>query len=290
MSIELRSLGRIEIAGPGAEHPEALLSRPLNVAVLAYLLLGGQGQASGALSENRFSEGRARGPARGRESVVTLFWPHASRERGRSSLRVALHALRSHLGPDAIRSRGDDLVVDPDILSCDALAFDDLLRERRLEEALTLYGGDLLPGLRPRCAPRFDAWLADRRLALRRRAAEAAWDLSEQSERAGRTIEAARWARRAAALSPDVEPSARRLMRLLARHGDRVGALEAYDAFVDRWSAEQEAAPSARTRTLAAAIRGAPAMAGLDARPESPTGGGELPADRWPVAGKIAMA
>src|SRR5262249_41760510 len=66
---------------------------------------------------------------------------------------------------------------------------------------------------------------------------------------------AAAWARRAAALTPDDESAARRLITTLTRAGDRTGALQAYEEFARRLAADFELEPSAETRRLVDAAR-----------------------------------
>lgn len=263
--IELRALGRIELHGLADGEADALLARPREVALLACLLLAETGI--------------------GREVLVARLWPESTSSRGRGSLRVALHGLRSRLGSDAIRSRGDALVVDRAWIGCDALTFEAHVASRRYGEALALYGGELLPGFHLRGVPAFDAWLAARRQHYRRIAAVAAWRLVEEAERRGRLAEAADLARRAAALTPDAEPVLRRLLRVLERAGDRAGAGQAYREWTDRWQ-RLGAGPSPKTRALAEAI--------LSDRPEEEESGDTRASVRFlaehrPPPGRIAV-
>lgn len=263
--IEFRTLGTIGFRGLDRLRTEALQTQPQRIAVLAYLLLATPGSAQG------------------RAHLVSVFWPETDGSRGRGALRAALHFLRKQLGPDALRSRGDELVIDPRLLTCDALSFEARAAEGRHMEALELYAGDLLPGIQVRNAPGFTIWLEERRAGLRRRAADAAWAQSEREERLGRWIEAVEHARRATSLSPHIEPAVRRLLGLMAQTGDRVAALREYESFASRWMTEHGVTPSAETRALAETIRRG-----------SPTGARASPdarrwADRWPYAGKIVV-
>ena len=271
MPIELRCLGQIELHGLDAGAADGVLTRQRQLALLASLLLAG--------------------PRTGvrRDTLVSRFWPEVTEARGRGSLRVALHGLRRHLGAGAIRSRGDDLLIDPAMLTCDVHAFEGRIATRRYEDALTLYGGELLPGLRIRGAPGFDAWLTARRSELRRAASEAAWALVADAERLGRIVEAAERARRAADLTPNDEPALRRLLRVLERAGDRVGALHAYDEFAARWSSERGVGPSPETRTLAEAIGAVAPPAASAARAAVRAPPARVAVDTWPRAGRIAV-
>src|SRR6266571_4167632 len=79
--------------------------------------------------------------------------------------------------------------------------------------------------------------------------------LAERSEGHGGLAEAAQWSRRALRIAPLDEPALRRLMKTLDRLGDRAGALDAYETFAKRLTAELEADPAPETRALAGAVR-----------------------------------
>src|SRR5690606_40989689 len=101
----------------------------------------------------------------------------------------------------------------------------------------------------------FDHWLDRERARRRDQASEAAWKLAERAEAEGDAAQAARWARRAMALTPHDEAALRRLISLLDRIGDRAGALREFEEFARRLHDELEAEPSARTRALVDEIR-----------------------------------
>ncbi len=234
---EFRTLGGIEFTDLDPARTEALLAQPKRVALLGYLLLGEGGRGCR------------------RRSLIHLFWPDSSRERGRGSLRSALHYLRKQLGRDAILSRGEAVRVNSDTLRCDAVSFNMLIAESRLQEGLDLYDGDFLPGLEVPGSPNIVGWLEAQRARLRRAASSAAWMLSESEERRGNWISAADLARRATELDGDHEQSVRRLLRLLDRVGDRVAALRQFESFRTRWAREFGLDPSPETVALAEAIR-----------------------------------
>jgi serine/threonine-protein kinase len=210
----MKVLGAADVGGAAAE-PRALLAQPKRLALLVLLALSDRG---------RFLR---------RDAVVAMLWPELSSDGARHALRQALHFLRRSLGPDVVLRRGEDEVgVNLDVLSVDALEFEQAIDDGRLGDALSLYTGDLLPGFfASDVSPEFEQWLDGERERLKRRGAEAAWRAADDASAAGQGEMAAYYARLAVRLAPDDESSFRRLLELLDRLGDRVGALRAYDDF-----------------------------------------------------------
>jgi DNA-binding SARP family transcriptional activator/TolB-like protein len=190
-----------------------------------------------------------------RDTLLALFWPEHDESHARASLSQALYVLRNELGEQTIVTRGDGEVgLARDVVWCDVRAFEAAIEAGKPAEALELYRGGLLDGFHLSGAPEFDRWLEDERERLRDRAADAAWALAE-SQAATDVVQAARWARWAAALAPADEAVMRRLMTFLHRLGDRAAALRAYEAFAFRLTQEYELEPSTETQALAQRIR-----------------------------------
>ena len=238
-AFELRILGPPRIRSAGGQDID-LARQPKRVALLAYL-------AATTL----------RGPQR-RDRLLALFWPESDAPHARAALSQALYVLRSRLGDAAIRSHGDDeLALDTSVVWCDCVAFEQHLDAGRPADALALYEADLLDSFFVSDTPAFDEWLESERYRLRLRAADGAWQLAAAAAAGSRTLEAARWARRASDMVPTDEAVARRLIAFLDKLGDRAAAIRAYEAFAWRLAHEFELEPSAETRALAARIRDA---------------------------------
>ena len=121
--------------------------------------------------------------AHSREELAGLLWPEADEEAGRLNLRVALSSLRHQMEPPGTVP-GSILVTDrlsirlsSDACTSDAAQFETALREAarcsqtaqkrdKLEAALALYDGDLLPGF-------YDEWVLEERERLQARYEEA---------------------------------------------------------------------------------------------------------------------
>jgi DNA-binding SARP family transcriptional activator/Tol biopolymer transport system component len=236
--IEFRTLGTLDLRRSDGTELHSLLAQPKRLALLAYLCIA-----------------RPQGFHR-RDTLLALFWPNADQTHARTSLRNALYVLRHSLGEAAFHTRGDEEVgVNFDLISCDAVSFDSQLASGRVEAALELYRGDLLSGFFLEDVPVFERWLEGERARLRGCAGAAATTASEKRELDRNLPEALQWARRAVELSNTDERAFRRLIELLARVGDRSGALQAYDLFAKHLAAEFEAEPSAETRDLVMRLR-----------------------------------
>jgi DNA-binding SARP family transcriptional activator/Flp pilus assembly protein TadD len=236
--IRLRTLGSLDLRSAEDGELRQVLAQPKRFALLVYLVVAG------------------RGAFHRRDILFTLFWPESDADRARSSLRTGLHFLRRALGSGVIAGRGTEEVgIAPGAVWCDALAFEEALDAGRAAEALDLYRGAFLAGFNLAGMGDWERWLSGERERLRRRAVEAAESLAARAEEEGDARAVARWARRAAALDPDDEGSLRRLMQRLAAHGDRAGAIYAYEEFAKRLRADCEAEPSRQTRALADEIR-----------------------------------
>jgi serine/threonine-protein kinase len=164
--------------------------------------------------------------------------------------------LRRALGTDILRSRGDEEIgLNFGELWSDALAFEQALDEAAHEQALALYGGDLLSGFHLPEAAEFDSWLDAERTRLRRRAQEAARELARKAESEGDDGRASGWLHRALSLYPNDEVDLQALVRLLNRAGDRAGALREYQSFAKRLAVDLEIEPSPESRALIEEIR-----------------------------------
>ena len=236
--IEFRTLGTLDLRRTDGLELHSLVAQPKRIALLTYLCVA-----------------TPRGFHR-RDRLLGLFWPDADQTHARTSLRNALHVLRHTLGETALVSRGDEeIAVDFNVLWCDAVVFEELLKSEQAEEALRLYRGDLLAGFFLDEVPEFDAWLEGERTGLRNAAARAARVAAEMAESKRNFTEALGWARKAVVMTGSDERAVRRLIELSARLGDRAGALQAYDSLVKHLASEFDTGPSAETVAVVERIR-----------------------------------
>lgn len=227
----------------GNDLTEAI-RQPKRLALLAYLVVAGAG-------------GYVR-----RDSLVALLWPELPDERARAALRKALHYLRSALGSDVLRTRGEEeICIDTSALRCDACEMRDLAARGEYSRALTLYGGEFLPGLHVSDAPEFEQWIDGERFSLRTTAIECAVARARELAAERSFEEALKYARRSVELGPTDESTTRLLISILVDAGDRSAAIATYSRFAERLGRELELEPGPELRQLIESAR-SPAVVG----------------------------
>jgi DNA-binding SARP family transcriptional activator len=237
--LRIRAVGEFRIEVGGRDRTPAAFDRP--AALLAWL----------ALNPGHHP----------RSAVAARFWPDVLDESARASLRSALWSLRKQLGEAAngtlvaTRERvglGDDVWVD-------VRELERLRAEGKLEDALALAEGELLPGFE-------DEWVFDARDEHRARTIELLEALASSAEGAGDLRRAVDLSRRAASLEPLSEEVHRALMRRLAAVGDRGTALAVFSELRTRMLQKVRVGPSDETKELADSLRAASAAPMLPPR------------------------
>jgi DNA-binding SARP family transcriptional activator/tetratricopeptide (TPR) repeat protein/TolB-like protein len=278
--LEVHAFGPVDLR-PDNRDLASVLRQPKRLALLLYLVLA---------RPQRFQR---------RDTLLALFWPELDEAHARKALSQSLSFLRRGLPESTLRVRGQEEVgLDPGMVRCDVIEFEQALAENRWADALELYRGELLTGFHVPDAPGFEAWLDLERERLRELAAGAAWSLSRQRLETGQLVLAERAGQLALRLVPTDESPARDFIRALAAAGDRAAALRFYDRYAAILLEELEVAPAPETAAVMAAIRAGeislvPVVAQKDVAVPTPvaavgsTHGGEpaapVPADTAPA-------
>lgn len=266
--IAFRVLGTVDLRGPAGHELLSVLSRPKQLALLAYLAVSSPGTVHR------------------RDKLAALLWPDLPQDRARAALRKSLHYLRQSLGTETLENRGDEEIgIAADAVRCDAAEFQALVAEGRAADALALYEGPLLDGFFLTSCPELEEWIERTRAVLHQQARETAWSLSDAEWEAGNRVGGLSWAERAVALDPLDERGVRRLIERKAALGDRSGALQLYQRFSERLERELDLAPSPATIELIDGIVGTGSEAPRDERnleagsptPREPGGGVQVP-------------
>ena len=207
-----------------------------------------------------------------REELAAMFWPDADDEAARGALRRTLSTLRTAVGgPGLVIDRArvglDPAIARVDLAELDRLAASDRLAD--LEAAAALARGPFLAGFALRDSPAFDDWQAARAVRVERTVGDLLDRLTTARLAGGDQVGAVEAARRRVELDPLDEPGQRRLIELLARSGDRAGAIRQYRSLVALFDRELGVAPLRETTELYDAIR--------KERPEPESGPTALP-------------
>lgn len=250
----LLALGSISLQADDDGDVRPVLTQPKRLGLLAYLAAAG-----------------SPGDFHRRDTLLGVFWPELDEDRARQALSQALYYLRQALGPEVLVNRGkDEVAVDPKRLWCDAAAFQEA-RETggpaALQRAVELYRGDFLPGFFIPGAEGFESWLEEARADLRRSAVDAAWALADMAEAEGRLPEAGQWGRRGMQLAVYDDAGLRRLIELLDRAGDRIGAIRVYEEAAERLARSYALEPTPETRRLIEEVRARTEVRVGDAEP-----------------------
>jgi DNA-binding SARP family transcriptional activator/tetratricopeptide (TPR) repeat protein len=207
-----------------------------------------------------------------RPRLAGLFWPDVLDASARASLRSAIWALRSTLGPACgsyLAADRDTVSLAGDGLTVDLLEVRHLIAAGQPEEALALCRGELLAELD-------DDWVLEAREEFERDVAGALRELARRASAAGDRAGAVTWARQLAARCPLDELAGVTLIEALAAAGDVPGALDAFARLQQRLASELDVPVSARTRAVVSRLRGpgtgaGPAEVSQDARLSSGT-------------------
>ena len=198
-----------------------------------------------------------------------LLWPDRPNPAAFANLRNALANLRTAIGDREATS--PYLLITRETVQfnaasdhwIDVAAFRELMEttegdpsaHERLEEAVALYRGDFLAGFSVRGSPEFENWALVVRERLRRQVLDALSRLVAYHEGNGDIARGSEMAWRWVELAPWEEEAHRRLMRLLARGGQRGAALTQYEACCQILAEELGVEPEPETTVLYDRIR-----------------------------------
>ena len=81
-----------------------------------------------------------------RDKALLLLWPESDAERGRRMLSDTLYLIRSALGDEVVQAAGDELRLNPELVTSDLAELDRLLDQGDLYAAVRLHTGPFLDG------------------------------------------------------------------------------------------------------------------------------------------------
>src|SRR5687768_16191850 len=197
--LRLKTLGGVTIS----DDAGATKSLPgQRVALLATLVVGG-----------------SRGVPRDR--AAALLWPDSTDENARHSLGQALYALRRDASSTDVVLGTDTLRLNGDVVSCDAWDLESHVRRGELDQAVELYGGSFLDGIRLRGSAELGQLVDAERHRLATLYRGALDTLAHAATSRGDASQAVALRRRAASADPLSSHAALELIRALVGIGDR---------------------------------------------------------------------
>jgi DNA-binding SARP family transcriptional activator len=205
------------------------------------------------------------GQLHSREKLIALLWGDSPAEQARHSLSQTLFALRRALarGPSCLVAEGKTIGLDARLTDVDVVRFEHLLDEATpaaLDEAATLYTGDLLEGVDVR-EESFEAWLFTERARLRERAVDGLAKVLAAQTKQEAWANATQTAVRLLALDPLQESVHRTLISVYVHQGRRGAALRQYQSCVAVFQRELGVDPDPETKRLYQDILQHPASA-----------------------------
>jgi predicted ATPase/DNA-binding SARP family transcriptional activator len=205
-----------------------------------------------------------------RELLAELLWTDQAQGQALTNLRAAVASLQNHLAPYLLVTRQTMAVnpeaniwLDSQTLEAGLDAAEQQLALRgimsrtaasALEEALNLFKGDFLAGFNLRDSREFEGWQTLERERLRGRVIEAQHHLVNHYLETQQYSAGIALAKRLLQLDPLWEEAHRQMMLLLARSGQRGGALSHFASCREVLTAELGVEPDPETTSLRARI------------------------------------
>ena len=215
----------------------------------------------------------------GRAAMADFFWPHLELSSGRTNLRQVISDLKTlflRTGCGALKVSNESVGLFLDhTLNVDTVALERVMGGTALPvadaEDTGKLGGILLDRAEkaPDDASPFNEWLLVQRqryLLMAMNVIEARCDRAELKQDWDTALSLAH---RLVELDPTQEAAQRRLMRLLARKGQKSAALRQFETLRSLMATEMDASPSRETTVLLETIRGETFSSHTDAPPET---------------------
>jgi DNA-binding SARP family transcriptional activator len=236
--LQLRTLGGIELTVGEGRDADALLSQPKRLALFCYLAL----PKPGTLHR--------------RDTLLGLFWPEIDENHARMDLRQALSFIRRVLGAETLIRRGDtEIGINPEVVHCDAAAFDRAIANCQWAEAIEEYRGEFLEGTFLAAEPEYERWIDAQRARFARQYETALEQLCDSAVAAGDHKAAVEYCLRLTWHDPYNSGYASRLMDALDSAGDPGNALLQARRHVETLQRELNLEPPAEIEALIERLR-----------------------------------
>ncbi len=170
-----------------------------------------------------------------RDRIQSYLWPESDGSRARHALDQLVYATRRALGADPILAEGQDLRLNLSVVDSDLHHFDEAIRDTRLADAASGYGGPLLDGFHLSDSRELETWIDVARSRAEQQYHKALGTLASESSARGDHAKSVEWMRKLSVSDPLSASVATGLIEALCRTGDTTGAIRharSYQRFV----------------------------------------------------------
>ena len=203
-----------------------------------------------------------------RDKLVGYLWPERGQERARALLSSALYDIRQDLGDDVVRTTGDDVTVNPEVITSDAALFTEAIDAGDLARAVELYTGPFLDGVHISSSAEFEHWQTAEQQKYQWAFRDALATLARARAEAGDHRGAVDAWRRLAVEDPASTEVALGYMEALAAVGNRAKAIEFSKVHTTLLREDYGAEPDPRVTELVDRLKAEPKAAAPGPAPE----------------------
>ena len=200
-----------------------------------------------------------------RSELAELFWGDMTEEDARMNLRRELGRIKQ-AGFEHVTTRGSSLAL-PETLECDVLAFQQAVRNERWLEALNLYRGAFLDGLKSEGQSMFNDWLERTRARLQDQYLEVLQGRATELEHEHKLPEALALCLKSLELDDLSEHRYRFVIRLQGLLGQRETAIKSNQRLTEMLEREFGLQPLPESAQLMDRIRAVPSHVRINSSP-----------------------
>lgn len=161
-----------------------------------------------------------------RDKLLAMLWPEGEPDKSRHALNQILSAQRRYFSQSELFDGRKTVRLNNALIASDVRDFEDALSSRDLDAAVDIYSGPFLDGFFVPDSTEFETWVSDHRERFASRLSDALDEAARKAESDSDLDLAIRRRRQAAAIDRLDASRALKLADVLARAGNRAGALK----------------------------------------------------------------
>jgi DNA-binding SARP family transcriptional activator len=161
-----------------------------------------------------------------RDKLLAMLWPDGDPDKSRHALNQILSAQRRHFADSELFDGKKTIRLNRALISSDVSDFEHALSSADLDAAVEIYSGPFLDGFFVPDSTEFEKWVSDQRDRFAARLSDALDNAAKKAEGSADLEVAIRRRRQCAAIDRIDASRALKLADVLARAGNRAGALK----------------------------------------------------------------